>query len=95
MNTTVRFENVKLVVPASHSHQSLKSFLIKRGRETKHDKTILDVPHFEAKVGDKMIDQQGAGCRGNPAQSEDGKVKAQLRSTHRLSSMLDRSAWQR
>ena len=49
----------------------------------------------QPKVGNKMVDQQGAGCRGNPAQSEDGKVKAQLRSTHRLSSMLDRSAWQR
>ena len=30
------------------------------------------------KVGDKMTDQQGAGCRGNPAQSEDGKLKTQL-----------------
>ena len=46
-------------------------------------------------VGDKMVNQQGAGCRGNPAKSEDGKVKAQLQSTHRLSSMLNRSAWQR
>ena len=31
-----------------------------------------------AKVDDKMIDQQGAGCPGNPAQSEDGTLKAQL-----------------
>ena len=31
-----------------------------------------------AKVGDKMIDQQGAGYHGNLAQSEDAKLKAQL-----------------
>ena len=30
------------------------------------------------KVVDKIIDQQGAGCRGKPAQSEDAKLKAQL-----------------
>ena len=30
------------------------------------------------KVGDNMIDQQGAGCRMNPAQSEDARLKAQL-----------------
>ena len=30
------------------------------------------------KVSDNMIDQQGDGCRGNPAPPEDVKLKAQL-----------------
>lgn len=54
MNTTVRFKDVELVVPAAHSHQSLKSLLIKRERQTKHEKTILDIPYFEAKSGDRI-----------------------------------------
>ena len=32
----------------------------------------------QPKVGDKMIDQQGAGCRENPVQSEHAKLRAQL-----------------
>ena len=35
----------------------------------------------QPKVGDKIIAQQRAGCRGPPAQSEDAKLKAQP-STH-------------
>ncbi len=54
MNTTVRFENVQLVVPASHRHQTLKGLLIRRERQKTDEKTILNVPHFEAKAGDKI-----------------------------------------
>ena len=32
----------------------------------------------QPKDGDKMIDQEGAGCQGPPAQFEDAKLKAQL-----------------
>ena len=32
----------------------------------------------QPKVGDKMSDQQGAGCRGKPAQFEEAKLKALL-----------------
>ena len=34
------------------------------------------------KVGDKIVDQQGAGCQGNLAPSEDGELKARLQ-THK------------
>ena len=30
------------------------------------------------KVGDPVIDEQGAGCGGDPAQSEDAELKAEL-----------------
>lgn len=54
MSTTVKFEGVELRVPVSDGHQSLKS-LILNWRKGKNDwKAILNVSHFEAKVGDKI-----------------------------------------
>ena len=33
----------------------------------------------QPKAGDNMIDQQGAACQENPAQSEDAGLKAKLK----------------
>ena len=42
------------------------------------------------KAGDKVIDQQGAGCQENPAQSEDARLKAQVQIHRQVSEHCDR-----
>jgi ABC-2 type transport system ATP-binding protein len=54
MTTTVSFDKVKLTVPATHAHQSLKGLLLRKDRQRVPDKVILDVPAFTAKAGDRI-----------------------------------------
>ncbi|WP_070968030.1 ABC transporter ATP-binding protein [Vibrio sonorensis] len=51
---TVKFEDVKLDVPASDRHQSLKSLIINIRSFTTEKKNILSIPSFTASKGDKI-----------------------------------------
>lgn len=63
MSTTVQIFDAKLNVPAEQRHHSLKSLLLRQRHSLNLNRNILDVPFFEAKVGDRIciIGKNGNG----------------------------------